>query len=359
MLVAGLLRIKKINFQGFIMSQAPQNLPKRTRVLVKDILFQEKYRLTHTQVDIMAYIINAMMWATKVGSFFPLTTKKFHQDLPQISEKTLEESLRVLKAMELIEVQMITVPYWGNAYVRGISVLPNGLAYNASYYKADEKKIIDNLEKQVSSKDQEIEQLREELKNIQAIEVPENSEKIEEEAKIIEEAKEKVDDNDTINYDDLGFIELIKTVIKEFGTTAEPICNSVEGWDKKTTFYINSYNKLSILSPKGEVVQLRNPIEVNKFWRYIDKNRDQIGNLVDFKKQLILDIEKLNKRYIEMHITLNNTQFQVHKLKQEKDGVKVLLKDRNTGNLSTISRNGEAIIFEIEKCEKVLLGLRS
>jgi len=69
--------------------------------LVKDILFQEKYRLTHTQVDIMAYIINALMWTTKVGAFFPITNKKFQQDLPQVSEKTLEESLRVLKAMGL------------------------------------------------------------------------------------------------------------------------------------------------------------------------------------------------------------------------------------------------------------------
>ena len=97
------------------MSQKPQNLPKRTRVLVKDILFQEKYRLTHTQVDIMAYIINALAWSTKVGAFFPVTNKKFHQDLPQISEKTLEESRRVLTAMELIEVQMISVLKWNIA----------------------------------------------------------------------------------------------------------------------------------------------------------------------------------------------------------------------------------------------------
>jgi len=44
--------------------------------------------------------------------------------------------------MELIEVQMITVPKWNNARVRGISVLPKGLEYNSSYYKADEKKIM-------------------------------------------------------------------------------------------------------------------------------------------------------------------------------------------------------------------------
>jgi hypothetical protein len=191
----------------------------------------------------------------------------------------------VLKAMELIEVQMIKPPTWGNAYVRGILILPKGMEYNASYYKADEKKIIDNLEKQMSSKDQEIEQLREELKNLHAIEVPQNSEKEEKEAKIIEEAKEQEKDEDTINYDDLGFTELIKTVTKEFGTTAEPICNAVEGWYKETTFYINSYNKLTVLTPKGDIVQIKNPIDVNKFWRYIDKNRDKIGKVIDFTKE--------------------------------------------------------------------------
>jgi hypothetical protein len=37
------------------------------RVLVKDLFFQEKYRLSHTQVDVMAYIINALAWTIKVG----------------------------------------------------------------------------------------------------------------------------------------------------------------------------------------------------------------------------------------------------------------------------------------------------
>jgi len=118
------------------MSLTPQNLPKRTRILIKDVLFQEKYRLSHTQLDVMAYIVNALTWATKIGAFFPISNKKFQQDLPQVSEKTLEESLRVLKAMELIEVQMITIPKWNNARVRGISILPKGLEYNSIYFKA-------------------------------------------------------------------------------------------------------------------------------------------------------------------------------------------------------------------------------
>ena len=326
------------------MSKTPENLPKRTRVLVKDILFQEKYRLTHTQVDIMAYIINALTWAIKVGAFFPVTTKKFHQDLPQISEKTLEESLRALKAMELIEVQMITVPAWGNSYVRGISVLPKGLEYNASFYKADEQVIIENLKEQMFAQNQEIMELR---KQLEVIEV------VESEAKIVEEAIEK---DDGINYDDLDFKELIQTVTKEFGATSEPICNAVNGWQKETKFYINSYNKLTISSPSGQIVQLKNPIEINDFWKHLGKNRHQIGKVIDFTKKL--DVDELNKRYGDMDIVLKETKFKVYKIKEVKDGVQVSIKNSENRNIAMLSKEGEPIVFELEACQKVLLGLR-
>jgi hypothetical protein len=326
------------------MSKTPENLPKRTRVLVKDILFQEKYRLTHTQVDIMAYIINALTWSTKVGAFFPITNKKFHEDLPQISEKTLEESLRALKSMELIEVQMITVPKWNNAYVRGISILPKGLEYNASFYQAKEKEIIDNLKEQMFTQKQEILELREKLANIEVVET---------ETKIVEEAIEK---DDGINYDDLDFKELIKTVTKEFGATSEPICNGVKGWQKETEFYINSYNKLTISSPTGQVVQLKNPIEIGDFWKYLDENRHQIGKIIDFSKDL--DVNELNERYGGMDIVLKDIRFKVHKIEEVEDGVQVSMKNSENGNVAMLSKDGEAIVFGVQECEKVLLGLR-
>jgi hypothetical protein len=326
------------------MSKIPQNLPKRTRVLVKDILFQEKYRLTHTQVDIMAYIINALMWATKVGAFFPVTNKKFHEDLPQISEKTLEESLRVLKAMELIEVQMIAVPKWNNAYVRGISVLPKGLEYNASYYQAKEKEVIDNLKEQMFTQKQEILKLKEQLNSLEATET---------ESKIVEDA---IEQNDGINYDDLEFTSLIKTVTKEFGATSEAICNGVKGWKKETQFYINSYNKLTILSQLGEVAQLKNPIEISDFWKYLAKNRHQIGKVIDFTKELTID--ELNRRYVGMDIALNEIEFRIHKIEAYKNGVQVSLQKSDNENIAMLSKNGEAIVFGFEECEKVLLGLR-
>ena len=327
------------------MSKIPQNLPKRTRILVKDILFQEKYRLTHTQVDIMAYIINALTWSTKVGAFFPVTNKKFHEDLPQISEKTLEESLRVLKAMELIEVQMISVPKWNNAYVRGIAVLPKGLEYNARYYQAKEQEIIDNLKEQMLTQKQEISELKEQLKHLEATETT---------SKIVEESIEK---DEGIQYEDLDFTSLVKTVTKAFGSTSEPICNGVKGWKKETQFYINSYNKLTILSPSGEVAQLKNPIEIGDFWKYLSKNRHQIGKVIDFTKKL--DIDELNTRYVKMEIVLKESKFKVHKIEKLKEGVQVFIQSSDTNNISVLSREGKVTVFTFEACEKTLLGLRS
>ncbi len=87
-------------------------MPQRTRVLIKDLLFQEKYKLTNTQIDIMSYIFNSQTWAIKVDGFLIITTKKLISDMPQITQKTLESALRALKSMELIETELISVPQW-------------------------------------------------------------------------------------------------------------------------------------------------------------------------------------------------------------------------------------------------------
>ena len=278
------------------------------------------------------------------GAFFPLTNKKFHEDLPQISEKTLEESLRVLKSMELIEVQMISVPQWNNAYVRGIAVLPKGLEYNAHYYQSNEQDIIDNLNVQMLTKDQEIRELKEQLKELEAIDT---------ENKIVQEA---IEEDDTTNYDDLEFTTLVKTVTKEFGATSQPICNGVKGWEKETQFYINSYNRLTILSPSGEVTQLKNPLEINDFWKYLDKNRHQIGKVIDFTKKL--DVEELNRRYVNMEIVIQEKKFNVHKIEKFKDGVQVAITNKDNEKIAMLSKDGKAMVFGLEECEKVLLGIR-
>jgi len=322
------------------MSITPQNLPKRTRVLVKDMLFQEKYRLSHTQMDIMSYIVNALTWTTKVGAFFPITNKKFQQDLPQVREKTLEESLRVLKAMGLIEIEMIRVPKWKNARVRGISILPKGLEYNSIYFKADEKKVIESLEAKIT-------ELETKLKQLESTEEEKDKE-------LLEEAIEKEDTS--TKYSDLEFTYLITTVTKEFSLTSAPICNMVAGWQKETEFYINSYNKLTVLTPTGNIIQIKDPVKVHDFWKYIDINRHQIGKVIDFTKEL--DVDELNYRYAKMEIKIQEHKFRVYKIEKLKDGVKVSLSKSDSDKISFISKGGEAIVFELEECEKALLGLR-
>ena len=300
------------------MSVTPPELPKRTRILIKDVIFQEKYRLSHTQLDIMSYIVNALTWASKVGSFFPISNKKFQQDLPQISEKTLEESLRVLKTMGLIEVEMITVPKWNNARVRGISILPKGLEYNSVYYKADEKKVIESLEAKIT-------ELETKLKQLESTEEEKDKE-------LLEEAIEKEDIS--TNYDDLEFTTLIKTVTKEFSLTSAPICNRVTGWQKETEFYINSYNKLTVLTPTGNIIQIKDPVKVHDFWKYIERNRHQIGKVIDFSKELTID--ELNYRYVNMEIKLQEHKFRVYKIEKLEDGVKISLSKSGSDKISFI-----------------------
>jgi hypothetical protein len=113
---------------------------------------------------------------------------------------------------------------------------------------------------------------------------------------------------------------------------------------------------LTIVTPLGKVAQLNDPIAVNKFWKYIDTNRHQIGKMIDFTKKL--DVDELNNRYAKMEIFLKERKFKVHKIEKLKDGVQISIKNSGNGNIAMLSKNGKAIVFGLEECEKVLLGLR-
>jgi len=112
----------------------------------------------------------------------------------------------------------------------------------------------------------------------------------------------------------------------------------VKGWQKETEFYINSYNKLTILSQTGQVIQIKDPTQVNDFWKYIEKNRHQIGKVIDFTKEL--DIDELNYRYAKMEIKIQEHKFKVYKIEKLKDGVKVSLSSSESNKVSCISKDG-------------------
>ncbi|SFV60228.1 hypothetical protein MNB_SV-12-1030 [hydrothermal vent metagenome] len=168
----------------------------------------------------------------------------------------------------------------------------------------------------------------------------------------MEETKKKK----STKYDDLEFTELVKTVTKEFGETSEPICNGVKGWQRETKFYINSYNKVSVLTPLGDSIQLKDPLDISNFWKYLDKNRHRIGEIIDYSKELTL--EEINRRYIDLDIYLNNTKLTVRKIEKFESEVRIILKNNNTGNLVAISRGKNNTILDLKECENILLNLR-
>ena len=59
-----------------------------------------------------------------------------------------------------------------------------------------------------------------------------------------------------------------------------------------------------------------------------------------------------------MDIVLKETKFKVYKIKEVKDGVQVSIKNSENRNIAMLSKEGEPIVFELEACQKVLLGLR-
>jgi len=50
--------------------------------------------------------------------------------------------------------------------------------------------------------------------------------------------------------------------------------------------------------------------------------------------------------------------FNVHKIDEFKNGVTISLKEIQSGKITTITRNGESLIFGLKECEDFLLGLR-
>ena len=349
------------------MSAVPNNLPKRTRTLVKDFLFQEKYALTDTQTDIISYIFNALTWAMKINGYMIITTSKFMQDLPQIGQKTLEASLKELREKGLIESNLVIVPNWGYKKMRGIIITPLGMEYNSSLYTPSHQEIIKSYEQRIKELE---EKLRESIQREFNLERKEEESKIEEKPKIedkqeIIETKKEIKIEEKIVKKELPtepkppkneiLIDFVRRVRNEFIITSNPICNMVDGWNKETIFYINSYGKLSIITPNKDYMQMQNPIDINKFWNWLYSNQDRIGDIIDFSKPPTID--ELNSRYKGINIETQNRIFKIREIAQAKDG-EILIR--------ILGENGELLILcnhskkthTIEECEKVIEKLR-
>lgn len=376
------------------MSVAPKN---RTRILVKDLEFQAKHQLTHTEVDIMAYIINALSWSLKVGECLVIVNKKFLDDLPQIGIKTLENTLKELEAKGLIERESVRVPKWRNATVRGIIITIAGLKYNNHYYNTDEQKIIKNLEEQLISVNKKLQDLKISYEKVEVKAVEKEEIKNEEKPQVAEPLEDKIVQNDESNtqdkplkienkqeksisnssnlnpitpqkeelkspviankiaqkYAEIDDLSDFKNEIKrDFQDLGAPICNGVDGWYNATIFSINSYGKIHIKTSETSY-QLNDPEEVYKFWEWLFTHKERIGDIKDFTPVG----EKLTNIYKNTPITINNIHGLVDKIEDVEGGVVLYCFDVLEERIFKISLKNDEVMT-VQRCEEIIKDTR-
>ena len=283
------------------MSATPNNLPKRTFVLIKDLIFQEKYGLTHSQMDLMAYIVNASYWAICVNGYFILTTSKIMSDLPQMGIKTIEANLKALKDLQLIKTTIVEVKEWnGKPRLRGVQLTTYGKEYNNHYITSmddRERKELKDKIKKLEAHNKELEDKQKELEEALAnLQIPE--EKTEEKAETKEEKTElklTLSNILELSEEEKNLTTFMKEVKKKYQELSTPICNCVPTWQKEVEFYINTYNKVAIKLPNGEFKQVKDPKKIKDFWEHIYTNPMNIGRVIDFSKPL--NYSELMNRY--------------------------------------------------------------
>ena len=380
-----------MNFKESLMSVTPNDLPKRTRVLVKDLLFQEKHLLTNTQIDLMSYIFNAFTWAVKINGYIALTNKKFSDDLPQIREKTLESSLQELESKGLIEREGIRVPQWRNAKVRGIKITFAGMKYNSSLYTPTHQAIVNALQTRIeeleNSKEKAIQpnqlkdefepkneeksqqileplipineplEAKKEIKNEIKVETPNQEQTLVKETievKATNEKKELVIYTHTHRDKTLSFSDFVSQTKKRFALAGEPISNMVDGWKKESTFYINSFGQLACTTPLDKKCgQIKNPVEVNKFWRWLFNHQDRVGKLIDLGKIDEIIVE-LNKKYKDKEIKLGGKRIWIEEICSKNEGLIIKIRNKHQ-NITIITNKGkQPILYSFSAVEKFI-----
>ena len=179
---------------------------------------------------------------------------------------------------------------------------------------------------------------------------------LEEENKALKEAQEteasapKSEPDKTPKTETLD--NFVRRVRNQFILTSEPICNHVEGWQKETTFYINSYGKLSLTTKNKEFSQLNDPILINKFWKWLMKHQERIGDIVEFKSK---DIKSLNGKYKNKTIQINNQTMTIEEIVpiDGRFSLKIRGKNGKVGTLYDMSRKPK--LFELEELERDIL----
>jgi DNA-binding PadR family transcriptional regulator len=311
-------------------------VPQRTQFLIKDLFFQTKYNLSHTQMDLMAYFVNLAYWAICIDGYYAITSHKIMTDMPQIKEKTLEATIKELKAIGLITTTIVEVKKWNKSpKVRGLKLTKKGAEYRNNF-------VLPSVDPKVRELEKENRELKETIRQLNITQSETTPPKEEEKPKAPTLPTKK----------DIEFF--IEDVTRRFGRSSEPICNLVPQWNKETTFYINSYNRLSYLTPQNEYKQLQDPFQIKKIWHWLFDHSNRIGDKIDFSQTPT--IQQLKDRFIGRNIKIGTNQSTINNLVEAPNGVKIEVrtKEDKVGFLID-SKTGKAKIFELGYCQKVIL----
>ena len=341
MLVTGLLKIKF--FKDITMS----SLSQHTQILIKDLDFQAKHQLSHTQTDLMAYMVNVTYWADVVDGYYVIATLKILSDLQNLGKKNFEISLRALKEKGLIQTKIVEVRRWrGKPKIRGIRLTEKGKLYHSNMVLPSQEPKVRELEK----KNQELQETIDRL-------MLEKTEKIEKPQEEIQEPKPKPAPKSTPQPPKTVKIDtFIQEMRQHFGLNSQPICNFVPNFHKETTFYINSYNKLSIITPENDFQQIRNPQAINEFWQWLYQNPQRIGNKIDFSKKPTT--QELKDRFVGRSIKIMGNNQTISNIIEVKNGVKINIIDSSKKEMTLISSETQKdMILEKEHCQRVILKI--
>ena len=317
---------------------------------IKDFDFQRKYGLSATQVDIMFYLIQLSSWADGIGDFYFIAQSKIINDM-QLNRKTIEAAFTKFKKLKLIEVKMGINPNWGEKKkFRMVKITDKGKEYKLNVFRPKESEKVKKLEKEIKQLRMEVERLR---KVEQTIKEEEEDKKIcpDTPKNLGEKESLKNRGNNSFIYEvDKDFSSFKKEITRGFGNSNQPICNYVPNYNPKTQFIINSYNKLSIISPDKKYFQVVNPTEIDRFWRWLYKNQDRIGDVQEFEDIKFEDVAL----YVGFFVEINKLKFKIKSIRPLGNGVKIEIE--NTKGLITTMRNPQngGEIIDLIRCKKWL-----
>jgi len=322
---------------------------QHTQILIKDLDFQAKYHLSHTQTDLMAYMVNVTHWATSVNGYYVIATAKVLSDLPHLGEKTFEASLQVLKEFGLVQCKIVEVKNWkGKPKLRGLRLTKKGQEYNARFFLPTNENKLEKENQTLKDRNQILEEMVEKLTTI--------IEEKEEKTTPKKEEPTPAEPNFEIEKEEID--NFIQKITQHFGRNSKPICNLAPQYNKNTTFYINSYNRLSVLTPQNEFKQLSNPKFINDFWEWLFLNPQRIGNKIDFSKAPTL--KNLKERFINRTIKIKGNKSTIIDFIETQNGVKMKIRTKDGTELSVLdTETKKDKIFELEDCQRIILKILS